>query len=110
MSRSHGTVHSPLNGAYHVIQERNGLYKVDFKVENYDFSVSRGRRLEKGREFAISGHQRRIMDTPWLADHRFSHSPSMAYPLAGCFVSAILLETRYLRGFSVPRDFPAEKG
>jgi hypothetical protein len=28
------------------------------------------------------------MDTPWLADHRFSHSPSMAYPLAGCFVSA----------------------
>ena len=68
MSRSHGTVHSPLNGAYHVIQERNDLYKVDFKVENYDFSVSRGRRLEKGREFAISGHQRRIMDTPWLAE------------------------------------------
>ena len=75
MSRSHGTVHSPLNGAYHVIQERNGLYKVDFKVENYDFSVSRGRRLEKGREFAISGHQRRIMDTPWLADDKNSRLP-----------------------------------
>ena len=85
MSRSHGTVHSPLNGAYHVIQEPNDLYKVDFKVENYDFSVSRGRRLEKGREFAISGHQRRIMDTPWLADHSFTIRHLGLYPSAFLF-------------------------
>jgi len=46
----------------------------------------------------------------FLADHSFSHSPSMAFPLAGYFVSANLLKLRHLRGFSVPRDFPAEKG
>ena len=110
MSRSHGTVHSPLNGAYHVIQERNDLYKVDFKVENYDFSVSRGRRLEKGREFAISGHQRRIMDSPCLGDHRFSRSPLTAFPSVGCFVSANLLKLRHLRGFSVSSDSPCGEG
>ena len=42
-------------------------------------------------------------------DHRFSHSPSMAYPLAGCFVSAILLKLRHLCEFSVCGNFPAEK-
>ena len=52
----------------------------------------------KGREF----------ESP-CSDHRFSHSPSMAYPLAGCFVSANLLKLRHLCGFSVCGIFPAEK-
>ena len=47
--------------------------------------------------------------SPCLSDHRFSHSPSMAYPLAGCFVSAILLKLRNLRGFSFSSNPTAEK-
>ncbi|MBP5638295.1 MAG: hypothetical protein J6X55_02380 [Victivallales bacterium] len=56
-------------------------------------------RRAKGREFE-----------PHCSDHRFSHSPSMAYPLAGCFVSANLLKLRHLCGFSVSSDSPAEEG
>ena len=41
-----------------------------------------------------------------LPDHRFSHSPSMAYPLAGCFVSSNLLKLRHLCRFSVWQDPP----
>ena len=48
--------------------------------------------------------------SPCLSDHSFSHSPSMAFPLAGYFVSANLLKLRHLRGFSVSRYSPAEKG
>ncbi|MBR4674116.1 MAG: hypothetical protein IKP00_06575 [Victivallales bacterium] len=51
-----------------------------------------------------------ICKNPRHLDHRFSHSPSMAYPLAGCFVSANLLKLRHLCGFSVSSDSPAEKG
>ena len=47
---------------------------------------------------------------PSLSDHRFSHSPSMAYPLVGCFVSANLLKLRHLRGFSVSSDSPCGEG
>ena len=47
---------------------------------------------------------------PSLSDHRFSHSPSMAYPLAGCFVSANLLKQRDLRGFSVWQEQPCGEG
>ena len=56
-------------------------------------------RRAKGREFE-----------PHCSDHRFSHSPSMAYPLAGCFVSANLLKLRHLRGFSVSSDSPCGEG
>ena len=48
-------------------------------------------------------------ESPSLSDHRFSHSPSMAYPLAGCFVSAILLKLRHLRGLSVRGNPLVEK-
>ena len=49
-------------------------------------------------------------ESPSLSDQCFSHSPSMAYPLAGCFVSANLLKLRHLCRFSVCRYSPAEKG
>ena len=43
-------------------------------------------------------------------DHSFSISPSMAYPSVGCFVSANIIKQRHLRGFSVSKYSPAEKG
>ena len=43
-------------------------------------------------------------------DHQFSHSSSMAYPLAGCFVSAILLKLRHLCRFSVWQNYPCGEG
>ena len=49
-------------------------------------------------------------ESPCLSDHRFSHSPSMTYPLAGCFVSANLLKQRDLRGFSVWQEQPYGEG
>ena len=53
---------------------------------------------------------RMLFERASLADHHFSHSPSMAYPLAGCFVSAIILKLRHLCGFSVWQDYPCGEG
>ena len=66
--------------------------------------------FRKGRGFATGERRRTLLNRPALADHRFSHSPSMAYPLAGCFVSAIILKLRHLCGFSGSRKSYAEKG
>ena len=66
--------------------------------------------FRKGRRLAIGERWRTVLNRPSLSDHRFSHSPSMAYPLAGCFVSAILLKLLHLCEFSVCGNFPAEKG
>ena len=81
-----------------------------FRGGKQRFSVLPPTSFRKGRELAIGERQENGPKSPCLSDHRFSHSPSMAYPLAGCFVSVNLLELRHLCGFSVWQDYPCGEG
>ena len=81
-----------------------------FRGGKQRFSVLPTAGFRKGRGLAIGERRRRVLNRPCLSDHRFSHSPSMAYPLAGCFVSSNLLKLRHLCRFSVWQDPPCGEG
>ena len=107
--KANHAVHTPRRWSIRANQGRNDLSRGCFRGGGQRISVLPAAGFQKGRGLAIGERLRMVLNHPCLSDHRFSHSPSMAFPLAGCFVSSILLKLRHLRGFSVPQYSHAEK-
>ena len=84
----------------HANQEQNDLFSL-FSRQKTMFFRSQDDWLSKRSRGSDLKTPENDSESPSLSDHRFSHSPSMAYPLAGCFVSANLLKLRHLCRFSV---------